>query len=144
MNMFFLVWFIALSIGEASVITTISRDSLGVLAKRWQPNVADIDDKAKLISTIKGGTQRYTNMVINCYCPDVTYGLIHLDHREKISIFAIRNNSTLVSSLTAIIEDDEFREIAREVTQWHKAVLNKRLWISDEYSKTVKEDDADI
>lgn len=145
MNMFFLIWSMAyLMLGKASLISTCSRDNLGVLAKRWQPNVAQMDDRPNLISTINGGTSRYTNMIINCYSPDITYGLIHIDYREKLSIFAIRNNATLVSSLTAILEDDVFHEIVREVSQWHKVIFNKKLSIVDHYSKISKEDDTDI
>lgn len=145
MNMFFLIWSMAfLMVGKASLITTCSRENLGILAKRWQPNVAQMDDKPNLISTINGGTPRYTNMIINCYAPDVTYGLIHLDHREKLSIFAIRNNSLLVSSLTAITEDDEFRDIAKDVLQWHQVIFNRKLCILDDYSKIIRDDYSDI
>lgn len=139
MNMlFFLIYLMAFLKIKANIITTCSRQNLGILAKRWQPNIAYLDDGPNVLSTINGGTRRYTNMIINCYSSETSYGLIHMDYRNKLSIFAICNNSTLVSSLTAIKEDNEFRNIAKEISEWHKLIFNKKLWISDDFSKILE------
>ena len=134
------LWMVALLLRSAepaltSLIGTVNRDTLKELAQRWKPSLIQVEEERTIVSTTRGGVGRYMSMMVMCYSHDVTHGVVHMDGKSQMSLFAIRNNGTLVCSVTSVIDDREFRQIAREVALWHGLTLQMPLSIVDAYAK---------
>ena len=133
-----LLLLIALSLGKTSLINTISTNYLQTFIKRWNPHTIDFEDKYSIISMTKGGIERYTNIVLASHTSTTSHGIICMDYKNRISLFAIKNNTdnySICASITTFIENKDFYQTVKEVQIWHKNVLDIPLNIEDEFSK---------
>lgn len=143
--MFALLLLIAFGLGKASLINSISTNTLQTLLQRWNPRTVDFEDKPSVISTTNGGLKRYTSIVIACHASDTSHGIVCMDYRNRISLFAIQNRTNKYSiraSITTLVEDEDFYQTVKEVRTWHRNILNIPLTTEDEFSNIPKDEDT--
>ena len=146
--MLMLLLLIAFGIGKASLINSISTNTLQIFLKRWNPHTVDFEDKPSIISMTRGGLKRYTNIVVASHAPSTSHGIMCMDYMNRLSLFAIQNRSNnynICASITTLIDDEDFHQTVKEVKIWHKNILNMPLSIEDEFSiyHTTTEDTVD-
>lgn len=135
--MLMILLLIAFGIGKASLINSISTNTLQSFLKRWNPHTVDFDDKPSIISMTKGGLKRYTSIVVASHAPSTSHGIMCMDYMNRLSLFAIENRSnsySICASITTLINDEDFYQTVKEVEIWHKNILNIPLIIKDEFS----------
>ena len=142
-----LLFLIAFGLGKASLINSITTNTLKNLLQKWSPHTVDFDDKPVVISITNGGLKRYTNIVVASHAPDTSHAILCMDYKERLSLFAIQNRTNKYSiraSLTTLINDEDFYQTVKEVSSWHKNILNIPLVIEDEFSILPKDKDTDF
>lgn len=142
--MFALLLLIAFGLGKASLINSISANTFQTLLQRWNPRTVDFEDKPSVISMTNGGLKRYTSIVVACHAPDTSHGIVCMDYKDRMSLFAIQNRTneySIRASITTIIDDEDFYQSVKEVRTWHRNILNIPLNIEDEFSIIPKDED---